>query len=199
MRAVEISFRTFAALPLIFCETFAQFSTQGAGIQVTCPLRLRTGTREAPSALPVWPVAAVVSTPQACDVVALARVCVEVLRGNPLSLLGDETNASAERRGLVDVRGGEQRWPLAAEAVRAYGKKNKAHARVVPDDAWAGFVRMGAALPSADELKTWVSVNRKIMMKRGQKELVESVDEGETEESDEEGGGESGEESDDSM
>ena len=58
---------------------------------------------------------------------------------------------------------------------------------------------MGAALPSADELKTWVSVNRKIMMKRGQKELVESVDEGETEESDEEGGGESGEESHDSM
>ena len=44
-----------------------------------------------------------------------------------------------------------------------------------------------------------MSVNRKIMMKRGQKELVESVDEGETEESDEEGGGESGEESDDSM
>ena len=103
---------------------------EGAGIQVTCPLRLRTGTREAPSALPVWPVAAVVSTPQACDVVALARACVEVLRGNPLSVL---------------------------------------------------------------------SVNRKIMMKRGQKELVESVDEGETEESDEEGGGESGEESDDSM
>ena len=44
-----------------------------------------------------------------------------------------------------------------------------------------------------------MSVNRKIMMKRGQKELVESVDEGETEESDEEGGGESGEESHDSM
>ena len=128
-------------------------------------------TRATPTALPVWPTAAVTATPQACDVVALAQVCVEILHSNPLSVMGEGTNWNAVQRGiLAPLRNGE--WPLAAEAVRAHGRAHPAQKRDVPDDAWAGYVRLGAQLPSQRELWKWVDVNRTILQNRTQKELT---------------------------
>ena len=127
--------------------------------------------------LPIWPLGAVVASPQACDVVSLATVCVEVLQGNPLCILGTEANKAARQSGLLPSldefeRGRGLRWPLAAESRRLHGQQNSnEQLEHVPVDAWKDYVSAGCDLPSKEQLTEWKAVNDKILLKRANKEL----------------------------